>query len=86
MSFKKDYIYILYSEDRKHWYIVRQVGQKSWIAMNFTNINISQYDISMKHNGVELWKILNPRSDYKKFTTNQTLRKGMFQILQFGHF
>ena len=85
-SFKKGYTYILYSEERKHWYLVRQVSMKTWVAVNFTNVDMDAYDITMKHNGVELWSILKPRDDYKMVSGNATFRKAMYEVLMYGHF
>lgn len=85
-GFKKGLTYILYSEDKKHWYIVKQVGMKSWIATNFTHLDIDPDNYTFRHNALDLWKMLKPRGDYKVCTENNSFRKYMFDILQYGHF
>lgn len=86
MAFKKGYIYIIHSETMGHWYMVKQTGMKTWVAMNFTNIDIDNTKEVFTANGQKLWIDLKPRVDFKKYTSNKTFRQGMFDILSYGYF
>jgi len=84
-GFKRHLTYILYSEKYGHWYMVHQVSVKSWIATNFTNLDIKPELYQFRSNGVDLWKKLEPRlSDYKVATENDSFRKYMFNVLKYG--
>jgi len=83
-KFEKGSTYVLYSETKKHWYMVKQVGMKSWIATNFTNIEISQDNYQFRSNGVDLWNELQPRDDWRIGVTNAHFRSLMFNVLKYG--
>ena len=83
-KFEKGSTYVLYSETKKHWYMVKQVGMKSWIATNFTNIDVAQDMYQFRSNGVDLWNELKPRADFKPHTVDKTFRKSMFNVLKYG--
>ena len=86
MSFKKGLTYVVYSEKYKHWYMVHQISMKSWIATNFTNLDINPNHYQFRNNGVGLWEMLQPDKNYKCHTETKEFRKSMFDVLMYGHF
>jgi hypothetical protein len=87
-KFEKGYIYIIRTYSG-FWYLVRQVGMKSWVAYNFANLNMDRADILYRSNAVDLWKKLKPIVFRKvgDFDANKAeYRKLMFQVLQHGTF
>jgi|SaaInlStandDraft_4_1057021.scaffolds.fasta_scaffold02531_15 hypothetical protein len=86
MAFKKGNIYIIHSETMGHWYMVKQTGMKTWVAMNFTNIDIANDKEVFSGNGQALWAKLQPRNDWKRYFTNKLFRQGMYDILSYGYF
>jgi len=83
-KFVKGYTYILYSETKKHWYVVKQIGMKSWVATNFTNIDVEPKLYQIRSNGVDLWNDLQPRDDWQSSTSNKHFRAMMFNVLRYG--
>jgi len=86
MKFMKGITYVIYSGTKGHWYLVKQVGMKSWIAMNFTNVDISEDKEFFRGNAQSLWADLKPRDDFKECRQNKELRHAMFDVLKYGYF
>jgi len=83
-KFLKGYDYLVKSTNG-YWYIVRQTGQRSWYAMQFTNIETPHEDRLRFGNSLVLWQSLNPQK-FRKYTSNKSFRQGMFDILMNGKF
>ncbi len=88
-QFKKGWTYIVYSEFSKSWYIVRQTSQRTWVAMNFTHLGVSESNRSISRNGVDLWDYLDV-GIYRTFREvpedQKYFRKSLFEICQYGKF
>ena len=88
MRFEKGYIYIV-QVDNKHWYLVRQVGMKSWVSFNIAHLGIEQNRVTKRDNGVDLWASMKPTA-YKKFvdvpSEQKLFRQYMFDVLRYGYF
>jgi len=84
MSFKKDFTYVVKS-GKGHWYIVKQTGMKSWVAMNFANARLPEYDLEvMTGNGKSLYAKLNPTVE-ESFLSNEPFRRTVFNVCKYGH-
>ena len=82
-KFKKGMIYLVLAENSL-FYIVRQVGQRTWVAINFTHASLDWEDIFKSGNSKALLEDLNP-SKVKGFgNDNAEFRREMFNILKYG--
>ena len=75
-------------EVEKHFYLTRQVGQKSWRAMEFANLEVEIERRVIEGNGSSIVsKIADRFSDrpqvYRMMGESQ-MRRAMFNILKFG--
>ena len=87
-KFEKGYTYILKAKNG-YWYMVRQTGQRSWYAMQFTSLECPMEDRIKTGNSIALWETLTPTSEaetFRMYTSNKTFRRGMFDILMYGYF
>ena len=87
MKFVKDFIYLV-QVDNKHWYVVRQTGLKSWIALNVSHLNVDSDRVYLRSNGVNLWKQMNPTS-HRRFVNvpseQKLYREALFNVLKYGN-
>jgi len=80
----------LVSSDHGRWYLVHQTGLKSWRAMLFTHMVEEWYgSVMVEGNATTLHERLSNMCNdrtfvVKGYTTNSTMRKDMFSILQTG--
>jgi len=84
MKFLKGYDYIV-KGSKGYWYLVRQTGQRTWVAIQFTNVEVPMEERIYFGNGIALWTELNPQQ-FRKYTSNKSFRQGMFDILMNGKF
>lgn len=84
-KFTKGYTYVVYSARYKHYYLVRQVSMKGWVAVNFTNTDAEMNLVQFQGNGIKLWETLDV-STYQVCSENKQLRETMFNVLRYGHF
>ena len=87
-SFKTGFTYIVRDPKRSLWYLVQQVGVKSWVATNFTHIGLGYEDKIIKGNGGALYLMLDviptKGDSYFKTSDQRDLRIKMFNVLKFG--
>ncbi|MCK5133652.1 MAG: hypothetical protein KAR40_16045 [Candidatus Sabulitectum sp.] len=90
-KFKKGYSYLV-SSDYGRWYLVHQTGLKSWRAMIFTHVMMSESnwgDVVIEGNATSLHEKLRELANGKTFTVcahgrHKGLRRDMFDILKTG--
>lgn len=88
MALRKGNTYIVKGTDVNYWYIVRQIGQKSWVATPFTHTHVIEGKGFFKGNGLNILEIMSKEigaiNICRSFTVNSKLREAMFNILQYG--
>jgi len=57
---------------------------KSWIATNFTNVDVTKDNYQFRSNAVDLWELLQPREDFRVAYNNASFRAFMFNVLKYG--
>ena len=88
-GFQKGNVYVVSSRNG-YWYIVRQVGMKSWVAMEISNNDLPNLEYGFfKGNGQSLWTLLDPL-DYKRVPTiashKTVLRRALYTVARYGSF
>lgn len=87
-SFKTGKVYIVRDSHRALWYMVQQVGSKSWIATTFTNAEVNWGDRLLKGNGTALYSFIMEDNQYcyefDVLSGTVAMRKAMFSILKYG--
>ena len=88
-KFTKGYIYIV--SFNRNWYIVRQESQRTWVALNFTHVDVKEGEVSFKGNGVDLYAEMEKvASSYAyplgvySYNNNAKFREAMFSVLKTG--
>ncbi len=84
--FETGYTYIVYDPNKLLWYLVQQIGAKSWVATNFTHLTLAYARRIVKGNGVGLYNELGVDRDdgYIRTTNQRQLRMALFNILKYG--
>ena len=85
-KYEKGYIYIVKSENNI-WYIVQQVGKRTWVATAFAQLELDEEDRVVSGNGTVLPRELKAQvtrryrdSEYDK----AKFRACLFNILKYG--
>lgn len=90
----KGYTYIIKTTEGSqiHFWLAKQVGQRSWIAMELTTCSINYIDnISViEGNAItvieKLQELSNNEPEIRAYTTTINMRKAMFEVLKYGEF
>lgn len=82
-KFTKNYVYLVKSTNGL-WYIVRQQGQRTWVAFNFTH-GVESQAVSMVGNAIKLMEDLTV-VDIRNYHVNNLarFRKETMDILMYG--
>jgi len=83
---KKGYMYLAQGGTR--WYVVQQIGQRSWSATVFThvadNMGSSSYGHIANAPNMTTWLHEQGAGDFYAFDSNPKMREVMFNILKTG--
>lgn len=90
----KYYNYIIKTTEgsQRHFWLAKQVGQRSWIAMEITTCsnNYSDDVNVVEGNAISIVEKLQSLSDeelkMRMYDTTIRMRQGMFEVLKYGRF